>query len=56
MYILVNWINQNEYEIMDVSKPTFKKNKNYFKTFLKYSPYFFNLIPAFSFFKNLFYK
>ena len=59
MYILVNWIDcggTNEYEIMDCNKPEFKKKRNYFKTFLKFAPHLFNLIPAFDFFNNYLYK
>ena len=52
--VLVNWVSTSDYEIMDVCKELPPKKKNYFKTFLKYSPYFLNLIPAFGFFKKMF--
>ena len=52
MFVLVNWVNTNDYEIMDVTEEPPKKKKNYFKNFLKIVPYLFNFIPAFQIFKN----
>ena len=56
MFVLVNWIANNDYEIMDVSKEPPPKKTNYFKTFLKVAPYLFNFIPAFQICKNYLFK